>query len=107
MLRTIKIGETDIEMLSNAATPYRYMQCFHEDLILKMAKGLDETEAVGIFQKLGYVMAAQAEKKDLTKLSEEDFYVWLEQFDYLDLMEAEADIAELYTASKKGTVSPK
>jgi len=106
MYREIRIGSKTVPMLANAASSWRYSQCFHEDF-LKATQNSDETEATNIFERLGYVMARQAEKGDLSKLSEEDFYVWLEQFDASDYTDALADIADLYTATEKATADPK
>lgn len=107
MLKTVTIGDVEVEILSNAATPYRYNMVFHDDLIMKTANGMTEAEAVEIAPKLGYIMAQQAQKGDLSKLSEDRFLAWLEQFEFMDVIEASADIIEAYTASKKTTSVPK
>lgn len=52
-------------------------------------------------------MARQAEKADLSKLSENDFYLWLEQFDAADYLDALDQIADVYTSSSKSKVDPK
>lgn len=106
MFGTVKIGSKEIELLGNAATPYRYQQIFHEDY-LKKVTGAEETDPNDFFAKIGYVMAMQAAKKDLTKLNEETFYKWLEQFDPSDVFSAAGDIADVYNGNNKEDVSPK
>lgn len=107
MLKTVTIGDVEVEILSNAATPYRYNMVFHDDLILKTANGMNEAEAVEIAPRLCYIMAQQAQKGDLSKLSEDRFLTWLEQFEFMDVIEASGDIIEAYIASKKTSSVPK
>ena len=106
MYKEVQIGDKTVPMLANAASPWRYSQCFHEDF-LKATQAGDEVDATNIFSKLGYIMARQAEKTDLSKLSESDFYLWLEQFDAADYLDALDQIADVYTSSSKSHVDPK
>lgn len=107
MLRTIKIGDAEVKMMTNAASPYRYKQIFREDMLPKILGEPTDAEATGIFMKLGFVYAKQAEGADLSALTEDDYIKWLEQFEFIDYLSAATEIGALYTASAKGTVTPK
>lgn len=106
MLGTVKIGNKDVEMLGNAATPYRYQQIFHEDF-LKRVTGKEEADPTDFFTKIGFVMAMQAAKKDMSKVNLEGFYKWLEGFEPADVFAAASDIADVYNGTAKGDVDPK
>ena len=43
----------------------------------------------------------------MSKLTEEDFYQWLESFEFNDLVEALPEIIGLYMQNKKTTSDPK
>ena len=94
-------------MAANAATVYVYRQIFQEDFLKEaQAKEPDPT----IFQKIGFVMAMQAEKKDigdLMKLTQKDFFVWLSQFGPMDLLECSNEIMNLYLGQGKQLSVPK
>lgn len=108
MFRVIKIGEKEVEMVANAATTYRYKQIFRRDYYREInAKERDTFDNIDIFTRMGFVMAKQAEKADMAKLSEEDFFEWLEQFDPLAVSMAVDQISLLANGSKEGTVDPK
>lgn len=106
MFGKVKIGEKEIEMLGNAATPYRYQQVFHEDY-LKKVTGKEEADPNDFFLKLGFVMAMQAEKKDMSKVGMTEFFKWLEQFEPSEAFAAASDIADLYNGNAQGDVDPK
>ena len=97
MYGLINIGGKEIAMEANAFSPYVYRQLFHEDFLVEAQK---EPPAPDLFQKMGFVMAKQAEHlgtPELMKLSVEQFYEWLMQFDALD-------IASRLTATKFGAI---
>jgi len=107
MKDTIKIGDIDVGMVANAATPHVYKMIFHEDLFQKFNAAEQDLESM---QKLGYVMAKQAETdklSELMKFNEESFYEWLIQFEFMDMMDALTAIVNLYQSQKKGTSVPK
>lgn len=106
MYGKVTIGKKEVEMVANAATPYRYQQIFHEDY-LKKVMGKEETEPNDFFAKMGFVMAMQAAKKDMSKLNEESFFKWLEGFEPSDVYAAAGDIAEVYNGNLEGDVDPK
>lgn len=105
MYGVVKIGGKDIEMIGNAATPYRYKQIFHEDYLAQVT-GKVETDPNDFFVKIGFTMAMQATKKDMSKVGMEDFFAWLSQFEPADVFAAAEDIADLYNGNMETTVSP-
>lgn len=109
MYGKINIGEKEVEMLANAATPYYYNQVFHEDFF-EQSQDMNENTSgmtVGVFTKIAFIMAKQAEKKDMSKVNEGQFMKWLGDFEPMDLPNAIPDIVDLYMGNTKGTASPK
>lgn len=107
MVGTVKIGDKGIEMAANAASPYIYKQIFHEDFLLKIQEKNPDPD---LFQKMGFVMAKQAEIKkvsDLMKLNLDSFYEWLLQFEPMDVMTATAAISNIYFKQSESTAVPK
>lgn len=79
MRKEVMIGDKKVELLANAATPYRFRSIFHRDLLTL----LSETQAsplssVDIITQLAFTMMKQAEGADMTKIKEDDFIAWLE-----------------------------
>lgn len=110
MTKTVTIGDQDVLMAADAFTPVRFYQLFHEDLIKKTENaGTEEfdTEHYGLYCKLGFILAKRAEHADFSKLTEANFDDWVSQFEFMDMVDAAIDIADLYASSKKGTASPK
>lgn len=101
MFREIKIGGIEVPMVANAATPLRYKQYFHKD-ILKEMQGAesDSGKVTDSLPELAFIMAMQAKAKegkaDMNLLKETDFINWLEQFDPMDIPMAADDIVSLY-----------
>lgn len=94
-------------MTANAAVDIIYQQIFREDPIRAQAQLSDDPQAgaaaVPLFQKLGFVMAMMSEKSpgELTKLSADDFYAWLSEFDRMDYINAIADISGVYNGQRE------
>lgn len=111
----ITIAGTDVEMVANAATPYRFKQVFGQDFFLLSRRMADETDpevsdatASDTFIKLGYIMAMQASGEKMDKLNNDTFMEWLEGFDNANaLLEAISSIAELYQGQAAGSINPK
>ena len=106
MRGTISIGNKDVEMAANAATPFIYKQTFHEDLLLQLQAKEPSSDLV---VKLGFVMAKQAElpAEELMKIKETEFYSWVEQFEFMDFVGVSKDIFDLYTYQTVRTSVPK
>lgn len=103
MQKTVKIGETEVMMRSSAATAIRYRNIFHEDIMQELMgfdPGKMDAAVIEKIQKLGYIMARSAERADMTRLTEDDYMVWLDNFETIDLAQASKEILMLYLGNK-------
>ena len=107
MYKTIVIDGKEMELAANAATPFRYKQTFKADLfsVLGNEKRAEE-EGAEVVMKLAYIMHKQAEKADMTKLNEEEFLSWLEDFSPMAFINVAEEIVNIYMDSAKGTATP-
>lgn len=105
MYGKVKISDKEVEFLANASTSFRFKNIFGIDLIALLAKG--DEGAVDDYERLAFVMAKQAEKADMNTLTAEDFYLWLESFEFTDLVEALPEIVGLYMKNKITASDPK
>lgn len=106
MTETVKIGELEIAMRADGATPFLFKQAFDKDLIKIIANASEEkdfSEAGSIASELGFVMAQQAASPDPlhVDLSHGAFMKWLTQFGPLDLIYQSMDIIEVYMGTQK------
>lgn len=103
MQKTVKIGETEVQMRSSAATAIRYRNIFHGDIMKELmeinAEKID-MEVIEKIQKLGFVMAKTAVGAKMAALTEDDYFEWLDQFDNMELMKAAKDIVMVYLGGK-------
>jgi hypothetical protein len=83
MFGRIKAGDRTVEVLANAATPIRYKQVFHKNLMAFFLGKETEENNAEMVQELAYIMARAAERADMGKLSYEDYIEWLEGFEAL------------------------
>lgn len=107
MRGVIAIGEKNVEMVANAASPYLFKQVFKEDFLLLIQKKDPDAD---LFVKMGFIMAKQAETDniaDLMKLDLTAFYTWLEDFNPLEVMNATAPMSEVYFGQIKTISNPK
>lgn len=114
MYKEISIGKKTprkLALLSNGATPLFYKQIFNRDLLQYLTEdGSDEGNmeiASDKIPELAYIMAKQAEKADMQKLSFEDYMQWLEGFEALDITMNAAAIANVYISDSIPSVTPK
>lgn len=110
MQRDIEIGDKTVAMRANAATAYRYRQVFKGDLLTELVarqNNPNDPEYIELIQRLGYILAAAAEGKDMNTLSEVDYVDWLENFEAVELMEALPKIMEVYIGNKVQKSTPK
>jgi len=110
MEREITIGEKKIPMRATAATALRYREVFKEDLLARLDIARKDMHSYGnieLYERLAYIMAASAEKKDMSKLSSADFDEWLDGFEFVDMIEAGIDIMNLYYGNKETTANAK
>ena len=99
MFNTVRIGEKDVPMMAMASVDVYYRNIFHEDPIKLQTKDPDEGDLINFVMKMGFVMAKFAEVKDrkeMNKLTEDNFLDWLDQFDRADYLQALGDIRMTY-----------
>lgn len=111
-LTTNEGGEKAFKFLATGTTAYRYRQVFHEDLMVQLSKMKtfqDGGEAADstIFEKLAFIMNAQAEGKNMNTLNFDSFLNWADQFAGMELITHAPEIIELYLGSKITTSIPK
>lgn len=104
MRELIKIGDREIEMAANAASPFIYSKIYKEDFE-------QAAESVTSWRKMTYVMVKQAElgEKELLKgtCTEEDFVEWLIEFTPMDFVALIEKATELYMKQKEPKSVPK
>ena len=107
MFAKLKIGEKEVELSANAATPFRYKQVFHKDIFSVFGNEKKaEEEGFETIAQLAYVMAKSAEKADMNKLNEEDFIGWLEGFEPMDFANSAEDILNTYMGTVESSALP-
>ena len=110
MLRTVQIGEKEVNLLANAATPIRYKMVFGEDIMVAFnqinSEKRDTGEVLNITSQLAYIMNCQAEydKRALSTVSKESYLDWLEGFGPMDFVNASEAIINTYL-NTTGTTS--
>ena len=90
MFNLVKIGDKEVPMLAMASVDLYYKSVFHEDPVTVQTK-MGEGEAIGFFQRMGFIMAKFAELKDrkeMLKLNEDSYLEWLDQFERTDFLNA-------------------
>lgn len=74
MYKTVVVDGKEMEIVANAATPFRFKQVFHKDLLSILGnEEKAENEGVEAITELTYIMAKQAEKADMGKLNYDGF----------------------------------
>lgn len=107
MFKTLNIDGKEIEFSANAATPFRYRQIFHKDLLSILGnEEKAQNEGVEAVTELAFIMAKQAEKADMGKLNEEVFFEWLEGFGSMAFVNNAEDILNIYMESTETTSAP-
>ena len=107
MFKKLTIDGKELEMVANAATPFRFKQIFGRDLLQVFTnEKRAESEGVEAVTQLAFVMTKQAEKTDMAKVNEAMFLEWLEDFGPMAFIEASEEILNLYMNSTKGTATP-
>ena len=108
MYKEIQIGGQSVALLANAATPIRYKQVFHRDLIHELADSQkDPSITVSITPNLAYLMAQQAAKVDMMALNEDTFITWLEKFEATDFIGASDGIWAVWSGTAATEAKPK
>lgn len=107
-------SQKEFEFVSNGMTQYRYRQLTGQDLMKTVTKLLNrEHDNIGedadfsCVDKLAYIMNMSAIKADMSKINEDTFYEWIEQFDSSNSINIYSDIISAYFGTKKSTSEPK
>jgi len=104
MRDTVTIGDREITMAANAASPFIFGKIFHEDFE-------NRADSVEAWRKMAFVMVKQAEigEQELLdcKATEKDFVEWLMQFEPLEFADIITAAAELYSKQEKPKSRPK
>ena len=105
MYREVKLGSHTVPMVANAATVIRYRQIFKRDVLVLF----NQTTQSDYTGEIAYVMAMQAAKEDFSKLNNDTFLEWAEQFDVLDLFSEDSsqEIVGLFLEQQKTLVKEK
>lgn len=109
MRKNILIGDKSIDMVANAATPFRFRNVFKKDLLKIFSDASEENVSAQLEagQMLAFIMAKQAEGVDMNKVTEDSFYVWLEDFSSTDMYNSLEDIVNLWQATESTSSKPK
>ena len=98
MRKEIEIGGNKYSFTANAATSVYYKMFFKKDLLAGLTSGDGISIASDALPELAFIMAKQADKADMTKLTYNMYIEWLERFDALDIaLNAEAILSVFYT----------
>jgi len=104
MIKNVTIGDKELVLVANGATPYRYRQVFGSDLMNELNYITDKEDmgkSVDVVSKMAFIMKNQAEKADMSRLTEDMFIEWLEQFETMDIIAASHDIFAIYMSNMK------
>lgn len=110
MYNVVKIGEKEIPMLSMASVDIFYRQTFHEDPAkLQASENFGGVDAVDFIFKMGFIMAMRAKmtRQEMNTLTEEDYYVWLDDLDRAGLYDATNRIFAVYEGQTDTTADAK
>ena len=92
----VKIGDKEVEMVSSALTSLAYKKIFGRDILSTLtnfkadkADLVQANNAIDNVAQLGFVMAMQAKLSipDFMKLSEVNYYEWVNEFQFGDLFD--------------------
>lgn len=107
-------SQKEFEFLANGMTQYRYKQLTHRELMRDISKLVNATDmTIGedaeftCIDKLAYIMNMSATKADMSKINEETFFAWIEQFDSSNSLNIWVDIINTYYGTKESTSEPK
>ena len=108
MRKEITIGDENVAVVANAATPFIYSKIFNDDLLRGMQK---DPEDILRLERLTFVMKIQAEYPTSELMAggvtQDDFFEWLEGFEQMDMIDGANAAVSVYLSSKKGKSVPK
>lgn len=107
MYKKLEIDGKEIELVANAATPFRFKQIFKKDLLSILGnEDKAQNEGVEAVTELAFIMAKQAEKADMNKLNYDMFIDWLEDFGPMAFVDSAENILAVYMESTASTSTP-
>ena len=112
MLRTIKVGNQEMDFKASAATPILYKKLFGTDLILELTKmtklKTQEEQATvmsDLVSQMAYIMyceASMSASELFTRLKFEGYIEWLSKFENTnDILSKGAEFIALYQGNTK------
>lgn len=104
MTKLITIGDAEVGMSATGSSPIRFRNIFGKDFLAETTK---ENPDPYLYVQMGFIMASAYEKRDMSSLTEEDFFEWADQFAPMDILNAVAEIGQLWSKSQKTTVTGK
>ena len=109
MFKTIKVGEKEVPMLANAATPIRFRQVFGKNLLQYFMGQASNDELAAVTGELAYILARAGEGADMNRLNIDDYIEWLEGFEAAAWIDPEVvqQVLGLYYGNMDGLSSAK
>lgn len=107
MLTEVKIGNRSLKLKSSAITKILYKNIFGEDPLVSL-KSSEGIESIDTITQLAFVMQKQAESanwRDLSNVTKEEYYEWLDSFDEDDFLNKDNVIALLSAYTKTAKIS--
>lgn len=110
MVKTVKIGDKEIEFKSSAALPHLYRRTFGRDIFVDMARlqqnvikdskggSTIDVESLEMFENLAYCFNKHADKS-----IPDDIEEWLEQFGTFDIYNILPELLAMWNAENKTT----
>lgn len=108
MFKEVKVGDKVLPMRASGRTPLYYRQVFHKDILGAFSNDDDQISmAAENIPEVAYILAMNGADADMTKLNEDTYAEWLEQFEAFDLVMAGEDIFNVYLGNLATTSKPK
>lgn len=107
MTGEIRIGDTPVVMCGNAATPIRYKQVFHQDLLKTVRAMTAEDFDVDALSQLAYIMSQQAAGADFRAVTFDSFCEWIAQFEQAEFLAKVGEVLNLWMQSSQTEVKAK
>ena len=109
MFKVIKVGEKEVPMLANAATPIRYRQVFGKNLLQYFMGKTSQEDMAAMTGELAYILARAGEGADMNKLNIDDYIEWLEDFEAAAWIDPDVvnEIMGIYYGNMDGLSSAK
>ena len=108
MFAEVKVGKFTIPMRASGRTPLYYRQVFHKEILDAFSsEGNKFSMAAENIPEVAYIMAMNGEGADMSRLNEDTFAEWTEQFEAMDLLMAGEEIFNVYLNNLESTSKAK